>query len=112
MASGIQANPRTATEKRSSSHIGSGGGLPPPLSISGANINGLTIAMGYIRPANEAANAIHLICSRTSLTERRKRSTRLTAEARIHRGSSGRTTYLATANQESASTPKGLFTPA
>ena len=68
------------------------------------------MAIRYNTPANEATKATHLICWRTSPLERRKRNTMLTAEANIHRGSSGRMMYDAYTSQGSASSPNGLGT--
>ena len=65
----------------------------------------------YTRPMNEAAKAIHLICWRTSPLECRKRTTRLAAEASMHRGNKGSTIQPAATTQGCPSNPNGLRAP-
>jgi hypothetical protein len=69
------------------------------------------MAIRYTITTIEAEKAIHLICWRYSPPERRKRNTRLRADASMQSGKSGRTTYPALLNHCCPSSPKGLLTP-
>src|SRR5918911_4330742 len=82
---------------------------PPP--VASAKIRPGITKEENPNPKIEAAKASHLICSRSSPPERRKRNTKLTAEARMHMGSSRVTPCVRSAIQGYSSRPNGLRTP-
>src|SRR5215203_3459574 len=79
--------------------------------VSAGESSDATMAIRYKMTTTKAAKAIHLICSRSSPLERRKRSTKLRAETSMQSGNSGRTAYPALVSHCCPSSPKGLRTP-
>src|SRR5215212_9542566 len=106
-AIGIAVKLRSAADCRRLNHAGE----LPANQVSAAESRDATMAIRYTMTTTEAAKAIHLICWRSSPLERRKRNTKLRAEASMQSGNSGRTTYPALVNQCCPSSPKGLRTP-
>src|SRR5215212_2640385 len=79
--------------------------------VSAGESSDATMAIRYKMTTTEAAKAIHLICSRSSPLERRKRSTKLRAETSMQSGNSGRTAYPALVRPLLSFQPEGVAHP-